>query len=106
MKRRDFAIGLSAALAGGPSLTRAGAANTGLAAVDWPTGPGRGDLAPAGRAWAEAASGAAKGIGRSDAFLIVQNGRLVFERYGQGHGPATRHIAWSMTKSVTQALAG
>ncbi|MEO8926917.1 MAG: serine hydrolase, partial [Caulobacteraceae bacterium] len=42
----------------------------------------------------------------SDAFLIVQNGRLVFERYGQGHGPATRHIAWSMTKSVTQALAG
>ena len=31
---------------------------------------------------------------------------LVFERHGEGHGPAVRHIAWSMTKSVTHALAG
>ncbi len=102
MKRRQFAIVLSAALAGAP-LARGFAAP---AAGAWPTGAGRGDLTPAEQAWANATSGAVKAIGQTDAFLIVQDGRLVFERYGPDHGPATRHIAWSMTKSVTHALAG
>jgi CubicO group peptidase (beta-lactamase class C family) len=30
----------------------------------------------------------------------------VVARYGPDHGPATRHISWSMAKSVTQALVG
>lgn len=96
MKRRDFAIGLSVA----PFFARVASARDA-----WPVGPGRGDLAPAARAWADA-QGAGKMIGQTDAFLIVQDGRLVFERYGPDHGPATRHIGWSMTKSVTHALVG
>ena len=96
MKRRDFAIGLSIA----PFFARAASGRDA-----WPVGPGRGDFAPAARAW-EDAQGAGKAIGQTDAFLIVQDGRLVFERYGPDHGPATRHIGWSMTKSVTHALVG
>jgi CubicO group peptidase (beta-lactamase class C family) len=105
MKRRDFAIGLSAALGIAPSLARS-RTRPAAASGEWPTGPGRGDLTPAARAWRQAAAGEVKAIGRSDAFLIVQDGVLVFERYGEDHGPAVRHIAWSMTKSVTHALAG
>jgi CubicO group peptidase (beta-lactamase class C family) len=105
MKRRDFAIGLSAAVASAPSLARVARRQTPTAG-DWPAGPGRGDLTAAARAWEAASSGAVKAIGRGDALLIVQDGVLVFEQYGEGHGPAVRHIAWSMTKSVTHALAG
>ncbi len=45
-------------------------------------------------------------LGRNDALLILRNGETVFESYGADHGPAVRHIAWSMTKSVTHALVG
>jgi CubicO group peptidase (beta-lactamase class C family) len=96
MKRRDFAIGLSAA----PFL-----ACVAKARDAWPLERGRGEFAPASRAW-EDARAAGQALGQTDAFLIVQGGRLLFERYGPGHGPATRHIAWSMTKSVTHALVG
>lgn len=106
MKRRDFAIGLSVALASAPQLASASSGDVGTPRGDWPTGRARGDLAAAARAWAQASSGAVKALGRSDAFLIVQEGRLIFERYGPDHGPAVRHIAWSMTKSVTHALCG
>lgn len=44
--------------------------------------------------------------GRTDALLIVQNGETLFERYGRDHGPRTRHVSWSIAKSVTQALVG
>ena len=113
MKRRDFAIGLGAggltAVVGAP---RAGRAESGPLrmvaappAMGWSTGEPRGDIAVAERAWAWAQS-AATTLGRSDALLIAQNGRLVFERYGPEHGPDVRHISWSMAKSITHALAG
>jgi CubicO group peptidase (beta-lactamase class C family) len=105
MKRRDFAIGLSAVLGSAAALARS-RGDRAPAAAERPTRPGRGDLTAAARAWDAAAGGAVRAIGRGDAFLIVQDGALVFERYGAGHGPAVRHIAWSMTKSVTHALAG
>ena len=40
------------------------------------------------------------------AVVVVQNGRIVAERYGAGYGPATRLISWSMAKSLTATLVG
>ena len=101
MKRRDFAIGLSAAAAAAPLIARGG-----VRRADWPTGPLHGDAQATLAAWTRATSGALPVLGRQDAFVIIQNGRLVFERYGADHGPNTRHISWSMAKSITQAVVG
>ncbi|MEZ4236520.1 MAG: serine hydrolase [Myxococcota bacterium] len=43
---------------------------------------------------------------RTDGVAIVHRGELVYERYGPGHGPDTPHLAWSATKSFTNALVG
>jgi CubicO group peptidase (beta-lactamase class C family) len=40
------------------------------------------------------------------ALLIVQSGKIVFERYADGFGKDTRFHSWSMAKSYTQALIG
>jgi CubicO group peptidase (beta-lactamase class C family) len=45
-------------------------------------------------------------LGETRAVVIVQGGRLVFERYGEGYGPNTRLVSWSMAKSITHALVG
>jgi CubicO group peptidase (beta-lactamase class C family) len=49
--------------------------------------------------------GERKGI-RTDAVLIVQGGAVVFERYARGWDASHRHLTWSVTKSLTDALAG
>jgi CubicO group peptidase (beta-lactamase class C family) len=54
----------------------------------------------------EAFSGADAGYGQTRAVLIVQHGRIIFERYAPGFDQNTRLISWSMAKSVTQALVG
>jgi CubicO group peptidase (beta-lactamase class C family) len=97
MNRRDFATGLSAALAGLPALARAGAGQA--------PSPGL-DLAALDAAWAAAASGAVKALGKTDAFLILRDGVLAYERYGADGGIDTPHVSWSMAKSFTQALIG
>jgi CubicO group peptidase (beta-lactamase class C family) len=38
--------------------------------------------------------------------IVVQDGRIVFERYADGFSRETRFNSWSMAKSVTQALVG
>jgi CubicO group peptidase (beta-lactamase class C family) len=43
---------------------------------------------------------------RTKAIVVVQDGRIVAERYGQGYGPATRLPGYSDTKSVVSALVG
>jgi len=43
---------------------------------------------------------------RTRAILVVQDGRIVAERYAPGFGEATRFAGWSMTKSVLGALVG
>lgn len=40
------------------------------------------------------------------ALIVVKNGRVVAERYGETIGPGTPLIGWSMTKSVTAILLG
>ncbi len=40
------------------------------------------------------------------ALLVVQDGRLVAERYAPGFSKDTRFLGWSMAKSVTSALVG
>jgi CubicO group peptidase (beta-lactamase class C family) len=109
MKRRDFARGLGVLTLGAALAPGSGQGEDSPAPVArpaaWPTGVLRGDLELIERAWA-GANGAASPIGASHALLIVQDGKLVFERYGPDHGPAVRHVSWSMAKSITHALTG
>ena len=99
MKRRDFNIGLAAsALAAAPLAARA--------EVKWtPAGPRR-DTAALDAAWTRANAGAIPAMGKTEAFLILQDGALVYERYGPDGGESVRHVSWSMAKSITQALIG
>ncbi len=45
-------------------------------------------------------------MGETRAVLIVQGGRIVFERYGEGYTRDTRLNSWSVGKSITHALVG
>jgi CubicO group peptidase (beta-lactamase class C family) len=45
-------------------------------------------------------------LGETHALVIVQGGRLVFERYGDGFGPDKTYPSWSKAKSITHALVG
>jgi len=45
-------------------------------------------------------------LGQTHAFLAVQGGQVVAERYAEGHGPEETEPSWSMAKSITHALAG
>lgn len=75
----------------------------------WPDGP----LPPgreAGRfeRLADAAfSAPANGpLGETHALLVIQGGRLVFERYGFGSSVEATQPSWSKAKSITHALVG
>lgn len=46
-----------------------------------------------------------KGV-RTDGVVIIKGGELVYERYGRGFGPHNRHVAWSVTKTVSATLVG
>ena len=45
-------------------------------------------------------------LGETQALAIVQGGRLIYERYGEGFGPDDTYSSWSMAKSLTHALVG
>ena len=45
-------------------------------------------------------------LGETHALLIVQGGRVTFERYGEGFDASSTHHSWSKAKSITQALVG
>jgi len=45
-------------------------------------------------------------MGETRAVLVVQSGRIVFERYNDGYTRDTRLVSWSMGKSITHALVG
>jgi CubicO group peptidase (beta-lactamase class C family) len=46
------------------------------------------------------------GIGETRAVLVLHNGRVAAERYGDGYGPDTKFLGWSMSKTVTGVLTG
>ncbi|ANP46890.1 hypothetical protein ATE48_13680 [Candidatus Viadribacter manganicus] len=54
----------------------------------------------------EAFAGVHPQMGETRAVVIVQGGRLVFERYGDGYTRDTRLNSWSVGKSITHALVG
>ena len=45
-------------------------------------------------------------LGETHAFLAVQGGRIVAERYWTGFDRTSTHHSWSQAKSITQALVG
>jgi CubicO group peptidase (beta-lactamase class C family) len=54
----------------------------------------------------EAFAGPHELMGETRAVLVVQGGRVVFERYGDGFTRETRLNSWSVGKSITHALVG
>lgn len=45
-------------------------------------------------------------LGETHALLVVQGGRITYERYGEGFDVTSTHHSWSKAKSITQALVG
>ncbi|MBP6012319.1 MAG: serine hydrolase [Alphaproteobacteria bacterium] len=52
------------------------------------------------------AAKATPALGETHAVLVVQGGRITFERYADGFDAASTHHSWSKAKSITQALVG
>ncbi|HVK82066.1 MAG TPA: serine hydrolase, partial [Verrucomicrobiae bacterium] len=83
------------------------------AGLAWPTPewaeaplPADVDRAAFDLAVTEAFSGPHPLLGETRALVIIQGGRLVYERYADGYARDTRLNSWSMAKSVTHALVG
>lgn len=83
------------------------------AGVAWPTQewpeaplPDDADRPAFDLAVTEAFAGVHEQLGETRAVVIIQGGRLVFERYADGYTRDTRLNSWSMAKSVTHALVG
>jgi CubicO group peptidase (beta-lactamase class C family) len=76
--------------------------------ADWETAPRPNDLDRAAYdlAVTEAFAGIHPLMGETRAVVIIQSGRLVFERYGDGYSRDTRLNSWSVGKSITHALVG
>lgn len=49
---------------------------------------------------------ASERIGYTDAFVVVQGGRIIAERYGSGFNRDSTFLSWSMAKSITHAVVG
>lgn len=77
-------------------------------AADWEAAalPADVDRAAYDLAVTEAFAGVHPQMGETRAVVIVQGGRLVFERYMDGYTRDTRLNSWSMGKSITHALVG
>jgi CubicO group peptidase (beta-lactamase class C family) len=81
--------------------------------VPWPTHawteaalPSDVDRATLDLAVTNAFAGSDDLMGETRAVIVVQGGRIVFERYNEGYSRDTRLVSWSMGKSITHALVG
>lgn len=45
-------------------------------------------------------------MGETRALIVMHDGKIVAERYGQPYGKRTRFIGWSMSKTITGVLVG
>jgi CubicO group peptidase (beta-lactamase class C family) len=45
-------------------------------------------------------------VGETRALLVMKNGKIVYERYGEGFGEHSRLYSWSMGKTITAVLIG
>lgn len=78
----------------------------------WPAGDAEAETKPAANATALAttvrgALGEAFGTGaRTTATIVVQNGKIIAEKYRDGFGPHTSQRTWSVAKSLTGTLMG
>lgn len=91
------------------------APHTPASAEPWPLGEGErsaGDPPGLDRAGLDAAVAAAfaepdpGSLRRTRAVVVVHGGAIVAERYADGFDRDSRHLGWSMTKSITGALVG
>ena len=92
-----------------PNTTRLPELPTQPAKTQWPTENwSRGELPdnPELARHADAVFDLPEAAGVSYALLIVQHGRLVYERYAAGANAFYLQYSWSMAKSITQALVG
>lgn len=83
-------------------------AGTSFPTLTWATGPQRTGDADRVRDLLDEAfdpDGRAR-PGEHRAVLVVQDGRIIAERYAPGSDARTTHLSWSVAKSVTHALAG
>lgn len=45
----------------------------------------------------------AKGV-HTDALLVMRDGKVLFEQYGRGYDASTKHLSWSMAKTIAGIL--
>lgn len=63
-------------------------------------------LDPAVKARADALFADAGAVGETRALYVLRDGKPIYERYGDGFGPDSKLISWSMAKSITAVLTG
>jgi CubicO group peptidase (beta-lactamase class C family) len=63
-------------------------------------------LDPAIKTKADALFSDADEVGETRALYVLRDGQPVYERYGEGFGPNSKLISWSMAKSITAVLTG
>lgn len=63
-------------------------------------------LDPATKARADALFADADAVGETRALFVLKDGEPIYERYGEGFGPDSKMISWSMAKSITAVLTG
>lgn len=43
---------------------------------------------------------------RTDGIMVMQDNKVIFEKYARGYGPEQKHILWSISKTITALLYG